>query len=544
MRKSIILFIAICQLSILNCHLSIAQNDTTLKRIVTVERDFQPVIQSAGKINQRPNILSTEIPLAPVIYSTYTDSLSIGHTLNPLQVADARFVSQAPLNGILEAAGGYRNTHFLFGYQIHQKKKMSLDLYANHDAYWGKDALSESQLGMQVTRHFSGTDFYFGIEGDNQAYSYRHDNQTAYFPWRSLWNAKANLGLRSTSKAPVQYLIQTGYNAFIVEQFAVEHQVQSHLHLHWSNNTHSAGVKAYVQNNFYSSFDTTLTNSPRHAFHIEPFYAYDDKHIHLHVGVNLNMNIGTGSQLSTVENLSFAPSPNIQFEWNMMDNIFHIYAHATGSYALGSLEEYLGYNRYLNIAQGLAWREPRAYTPIDAQLGFKLRPTRTLLIDMYGGYAYQLNAYNMKAIFDATKTVSDYQMWLQDIQQWKVGANLHYHYRDIIEVNVGGNYYFYTTTVFDRPNWDAYARIEAHIDSKWSVYSENYFAGKREAYIAPYMSTTLRPVVSLNIGGQYAINRWLAVYAQVNDYLNRKHDIFYGYKSQGIHFLLGVKWQF
>ena len=544
MRKSIILFIAICQLSILNCHLSIAQNDTTLKRIVTVERDFQPVIQSAGKINQRPNILTTEIPLAPVIYSTYTDSLSIGHTLNPLQVADARFVSQAPLNGVLEAAGGYRNTHFLFGYQIHQKKKMSLDLYANHDAYWGKDALSESQLGMQVTRHFSGTDFYFGIEGDNQAYSYRHDNQTAYFPWRSLWNAKANLGLRSTSKAAVQYLIQTGYNAFIVEHFAVEHQVQSHFNLHWSNNTHSAGVKAYVQNNFYSSFDTTLTNSPRHAFRIEPFYAYDDKHIHLHVGVNLNMNIGTGTQLSTVENLSFAPSPNVQFEWNMMDNIFHIYAHATGRYALGSLEEYLGYNRYLNIAQGLAWREPRAYTPVDAQLGFKLRPTRTLLIDIYGGYAYQLNAYNMKAILDATETVSDYQMWLQDIQQWKVGANLHYHYRDIIEVNMGGNYYFYTTTVFDRPNWDAYARIEAHIDSKWSVYSENYFAGTREAYIAPYTSTTLRPVVSLNIGGQYAINRWLAVYAQVNDYLNRKHDIFYGYKSQGIHFLLGVKWQF
>ena len=544
MRKSIILFIAICQLSILNCHLSIAQNDTTLKRIVTVERDFQPVIQSAGKINQRPNILTTEIPLAPVIYSTYTDSLSIGHTLNPLQVADARFVSQAPLNGILEAAGGYRNTHFLFGYQIHQKKKMSLDLYANHDAYWGKDALSESQLGMQVTRHFSGTDFYFGIEGDNQAYSYRHDNQTAYFPWRSLWNAKANLGLRSTSKAPVQYLIQTGYNAYIVEHFAVEHQVQSHFNLHWSNNTHSAGVKAYVQNNFYSSFDTTLTTSPRHAFRIEPFYAYDDKHIHLHVGVNLNMNIGTGIQLSTVENLSFAPSPNVQFEWNMMDNIFHIYAHATGRYALGSLEEYLGYNRYLNIAQGLAWREPRAYTPVDAQLGFKLCPTRTLLIDIYGGYAYHLNAYNMKAILDATETVSDYQMWLQDIQQWKVGANLHYHYRDIIEVNMGGNYYFYTTTVFDRPNWDAYARIEAHIDSKWSVYSENYFAGTREAYIAPYMSTTLRPVVSLNIGGQYAINRWLAVYAQVNDYLNRKHDIFYGYKSQGIHFLLGVKWQF
>ena len=54
----------------------------------------------------------------------------------------------------------------------------------------------------------------------------------------------------------------------------------------------------------------------------------------------------------------------------------------------------------------------------------------------------------------------------------------------------------------------------------------------------------IQPIVSLNIGGQYAINRWLMVYAQVNDYLNRRDEIFYGYKSQGIHFLLGVKYKF
>ena len=572
MRKSIILFIAICQLSILNCHLSVAQNDTTLKRIVTVERDFQPVIQSAGKINQRPNILTTDIPLAPVIYSTYTDSLSIGHTLNPLQVANARFVSQAPLNGVLEAAGGYRNTHFLFGYQIHQKKKMSLNLFANHDAYWGKDALSQSQLGMQVTRHFSNADFYFGIEGENQAYTYRHEDRMPMtnFPWRTLWNAKAKIGVQSTGKTPVKYLIQTGYNAFIAEQFAVEHQAQSHLNLWWSDNTHSAGVKAYVQNHFYTRFDTTFAASPRHAIRIEPFYEYNDKHIHLHLGVNLNMNIGTGELLSTVENLSFAPSPNVQFEWNMMDNIFHIYALATGHYALGSLEEYLGYNRYLNVVQGLAWSEPRAYTPVDAQIGFKLRPARTLLIDIYGGYAYFIGACNMHAEqrYDS-ESIAYYSLWQNDYQRWKVGANLHYHYRDIVEINVGGNYYFYQqepissidpesphlqsanikgTHIFDRPNWDINARLDVHINSKWSIYSENYFAGSRMAYVQKYpegaSAVELKPIISLNIGGQYAINRWLAVYAQVNDYLNRKHDIFYGYQSQGIHFLVGVKWRF
>ena len=535
MKKSIILFFVIGQLSISSM---IAQSDTTISRVVTVERDFQPVIQNAGKINQRPAIISHELPLNPVVYSTYSDTLAIGNNLNPMRAAEARFVPQTPLQGILEVAGGYRNSHFLFGYQIHQKKKMSLDLYANHDAYWGKDALSQSQLGMQVTRHFSGADFYFGIEGNNQLYT------LPQFPWRKLWNANAKIGIRSTNNNPLQYLIQTGYTAFIAEPFAVEHHAKSHLNLWWTNQSHQAGIRVYVQNNFYTPLDTALTTSTRHAFRIEPFYEFRNKHIRLHAGIQLDMNIGTGQMLSNIENLSFAPSPNVQFEWNMMNNIFHVYAQATGQYGSGSLEEYVGYNRYLNIAQGLAWNVPCAYTPVDAQLGFKLLPTRTLLIDIYGGYAYHMNAYNMKAILDDNATAVDYQLWQQDLQQWKVGANLHYHYRDIIDLNVGGNYYFYTTTAFDRPNWDAYARLEAHIDTKWSIYSENYFAGSREAYIAPYASVILRPTISLNIGGQYAINRWLMVYAQLNDYLNRKHDIFYGYKSQGIHFLLGVKWKF
>ena len=537
---------------------SYAQQDTTINRVVTVERDFQPAIQSAGKINQTPAVLQHDLHLNPVVYSTYTTPLSVGYNIYPLQASETRFTPQAPLNGIIQAAAGYRNTHFLFNYQIHHQKKMSLDLYANHDAYWGEDALSQSKLGMVVTRHFSGADFYVGLEGKNEAYWYQPT-----LGGEILWNANAHIGVRSTDKRPMQYRIQTGYTAFIPTHWAVEHHAKSHVDLWWSNSTHSAGLKAYLQNTFYTPADTLLATSPRHAIRVEPFYEYVNKHIRLHVGINLNMNIGTGELLSTIENLSFAPSPNVKFEWSMMDNIFHVYANATGHYGLGSLEEYLGYNRYLNMRQGFAWQTPRDYTPVDAQVGFKIRPAKTLLIDIYGGYAYMHSACNMQAVMQ--EDALDYQLWNSQYQRWKIGASLHYHYRDIIELNMGGNYYFYQqdpipsmdptepyfqenrvkgTNIFDRPNWDAYARIEAHIDSKWSIYSENYLVGSRQAYVAPYRSATLRPIISLNLGGQYAINRWLLVYLQLNDYLNRKDEIFYGYQSQGIHFLAGVKWKF
>ena len=584
MRKPItmnrnMLFSLIALLSMLNGQL-LAQSDTTFSRVVTVERDFQPIIQSAGKINQQPAVITHDIQLNPVVYSTYSTPLTIGYNLNLLPASETQFLPQAPLQGQIEGAGGYRNTHFLFDYQIH-KKKMSLNLYAKHDAYWGIDTRSKSQLGMEVTRHFSKTDLYFAMEGNNDWYSYYgryYDgneglsissmSQLTSHDWQTLWQAGAKIGVRSTGKEPFQYRIQTGYNAFIVTNFALEHQVKSYLDLTWNKNPHGAGVKICVQNSFYTLSETQQTQSiaPRHAIRVEPFYEYKDKHIRLHAGVNIDMNIGSGELLSNVKNLSFAPSPNVQFEWRMMDDVFHVYAIAQGEYGVGTLEEYMGYNRYLNPIQGIKWDSPRAYTPVDAQIGFKLRPTKTLLIDLYGGYAYMHSACNMQAAF--MEDMLNYQLWVSNYQRWKVGANLHYHYRDIIEFNLGGNYYFYrqepadiqdelyydanssdtpsnwTTTVFDRPNWDAYARVDIHIDSKWSFYSENYFIGSRQAYLAPHKSAELRPIISLNLGGQYAINRWLNIYVELNDYLNRKHDIFYGYKSQGIHFLVGVKWKF
>ena len=561
MRK--ILFILLATLC---WGMNLQAQDSTFNRVVTVERDYQPDIEQATKIKLRPVILKEEVEPNPVIYSTYSTPLSVEYNLHPLQAAKVSFVPQPTLNGVIEGAIGHRNTHLLFGYRINPKKKMSLDLYANHDAYWGKDALSTSKLGMQVSRHFSGADLYFGVEGANESYAYQPT-----FDWRTIWNINAKLGVQSTNQSALQYRIQTGYNAFTISALAFEHSVRSHLDLWWTNQQHSAGIKAFVQNNFYTTSQTGVTlPSARHNIRVEPFYEYKGKQIRVHAGVNIDLNIGTGQLLSNAENISFAPSPNVQFEWNMMNNIFHLYANATGQYGLGSWEEYIGYNRYLNESVGLKWDLPRAYTPVDAQVGFKIRPTKTLLIDIYGGYAYMIGACNMHAEerYDH-EGLAFYNLWQSDYQRWKVGANIHYHYRDILELNVGGNYYFYQqepipsmdpdspnfqenrikgTHIFDRPNWDIYARIDAHIDSKWSIYSENQFVGSRWAYVMKYpdgaSAEKLRPTISLNIGGQYSVNNWLHVYLQLNNYLNRKNDIFYGYQSQGCHVLLGVKYKF
>lgn len=541
--------IALACVLILSIPCTAQAQDTVFNRVVTVERDYQPEIEQTQAITTTPTFIQYTPQLNPVVYSTYSNPLSIGYNLHALPASSTKFSTPTPLNGVIEGALGYRNTHMLFAYQIKHKKKMSLDLYANHDAYWGKDALAQSILGMLATRHFSGADFYFGLEGQNEAFAYQLDSiaYNAYFPWRTFWNAQAKIGVQSTKKDGILYRIQTGYNAFFATNHAIEHQVRSYLDFAWKADYHKAGINASVLNAFYTITDTTFTASiaPRHAIHLEPFYEFHSKNIRLHAGVNLDINLGNGQLLSGAEDISFAPSPNVEFEWHMMDNVFHLYANAHGYFDNGSLQEFTSYNRYLNLHQGLTLQQPRNYTPIDAQLGFKIRPIATMLIDIYGGYAYMMNAYNMKAILNDANVITDYHLWFTNYQRWKVGASMHYHYRDILELNVAGNYYFWTAEqpIYDRPNWDIKARLDVHIDSKWSIYSDNYFAGSRLAQTTQG-DQTLAPIISLNIGGQYAVNRWLVAYLQLNDYLHRRSEYFYGYHSQGIHFLAGVKFKF
>ena len=111
-----------------------------------------------------------------------------------------------------------------------------------------------------------------------------------------------------------------------------------------------------------------------------------------------------------------------------------------------------------------------------------------------------------------------------------------------------GNYYFWKNLsanlpVYDRPNWDASLRVDVNLDQKWSLYSDNRLEGTRLAHTTT-QDVQLPMVIDLNIGAQYDINRWLNVYLQLGNYLHRKNPIYYGYTTQGCHFLAGVKYIF
>ena len=597
--KGVLLSIFIFQFSICS-----AQSDSALNRSVTVERDFQPVIQAAGKVATKPAVVETTIEPAPIEYSSFTADVTPSATFHSLLSQPTRFEAGKLYNGYVRGALGHPNTLFDFGYHLDDGNKSILDVYAHHKAEWGLAALSKTKVGLDFKHPFSTCELYFGVNGGNifyHKYGHFYDYTQTWGMWEknsvaypkprtitdldktSLWTVEAFFGLRSNPKQEVQYLLQTGYNLFSKPGAVSEHQIRTKVALDWKGDVHHVGLNAYAQNNFLQLGslaavipDTMYNNC--HDIRLEPYYAYEGRRVSLHVGVNLDVNIGNGQNaLSATDNISFAPSPHVKLEAQVAKEWLTIYADVLGSLGSGNLQDYMEENRYKLIHAGIIDNHVATYTPVDAELGFHIRPARGLLLELHGGYAYMLDqtvliAHTTLTPFTDLSGVNflpgDFGYTYADYNRGKVGGQINYHFRDVVRINLNGDYYFWSGSmpVYDRANWDLCLRVDGRIDKHWSLYSENRFEGSRTALVSDGSTYQLRPIIDLNAGVQY--DMWvgkgerlkvngesgqilrpepkpnLTLFLQLNNWLHRKNEFYYGYRSQGINFLVGATFRF
>ena len=127
------------------------------------------------------------------------------------------------------------------------------------------------------------------------------------------------------------------------------------------------------------------------------------------------------------------PSPNVIFEAKLTPDWLALYGGAVGEYATSSVREHYGYLRYLHPENEIATRQNRTYTPVNAFLGFKIRPQNNLLLDIYAAYNY-----TMYDVFYRPDTCGYFNLVGSDHQHWTIGAKFNYHYQDIVNISLNG----------------------------------------------------------------------------------------------------------
>ncbi len=588
--------------------LTAAAQDTVLNRNVTVERDFQPIISSAGIVSVKPVVVQQDFEPVEVTYSDYSQSLSPAKNINPLGCSYTTWEQPKPLHGYINGGIGHTNTVFDFGYRMTDKKsKITLDAFAHHRASWGRYTVEKTNFGLDITKTFSSAALYFGADAENRFYTFsgRYVDSLGvmhlakYSDLRPedklpLWTINTHIGVRSTGKGNVQYKLQTGYSAFMYASAATEHQIRTLGNLEWRRDEHKVGLNLRVSNFFMKVKDNSVADSlynPRHAIHIEPYYAFDHNRFHAHIGVNLDMNIGKGQLLSGNENISFAPSPNVLLEYDITRNWLAIYGLASGSLGECSLQSHVYGYPYRTFQSGVTSHHVAGYIPVQAQLGLKIRPEANLLIDLHARYELKRNQFSAATPYywevrqfrdgqgNSDPLFGDYVYC--NLQRWKIGAEITYHYQDIVNIFVAGAFYTGsmdsieaphdsqnkaiemasfnaavhnangTWKMLDRPRWDLTVNIDARINRQWTLYSHNYFAGKRQTLMfeettagRSYSIGVLSPTIDINLGCAYEFNKWLKVYLELNNVIHRHNAAYYGYYDPGVNFVLGASYKF
>lgn len=582
-----------------------AQTDSTvlIDRSVTVEREYQPTVKAAGKLPIRPQVFSPEIQPVTVNYSDFTRPLSTEKNVNPLGYADTDFSSRERLyNGFVRGGIGHTNTLFDFSYRVDSKtfnhynrkgrsrNEGFMDIYANHHGMWGRKALEKTQIGLTYTHMFSKAHLYFGAEGGNQYFTHYYkylnpdgkflsetgekirirDFNDDRFDRQQFWTVNTKIGVQNIPGSEVLYQVQTGYEAFFAPGQIAEHRAHTKAMFEWATKAHHVGIESDVQNRFYSFSDL----SSKHAIHIQPYYAYEGKRLRAHVGANLDLALGGYSRV-------FGASPNIELEADITKNWLSFFLETEGGLAAEGVGDELAENRFLHVPALIeAMRDSccGVYKPVDAVAGLRFRPHPSLLFDIHGGYEYVLNEH----IYVYNEPLKQFRHFEQDQMMVRVGATLHYHYQDIFSMNIEGDYFFHygreleipqtlnhqTPKDFeqggwihgspDKPLWRIHARFDGRIDKKWSLYSDNYFVGTREALVltatnnphAPLAieEKSLKPYFDLNLGAQYNYNERLSFFLQLNNYLawtqKLTGDLLYGTPAQGVNCLFGASYRF
>ncbi len=533
--------------------------DSTINQNVTLERDFQPVIQDAGKIFSLPTIKEPEQKKNKTVkYTDFSKLLSTDYNVNQLTFADSHFaVRPEPYNGFLRAAIGYPIAALDFYYKMNEMDKVNFDVHLNHLSQWdgfsthGAGILARTGFGFDVDVLFGNSAFNIGFDADNLA-------SKRYYKGR-YWDFDAHIGLHSMPSSAVVYKVQIGYLGFSAQNTnfdsiptfndilpsIIDNQLQSIVQFEWASDAHHIGLDALIKDHFYSTQDTTISPINFHSMHFEPYYAYQGNKFDIHVGANLDLSLNKGRL--------FAASPNVRFEARVVPEWLALYGGAVGNYGLHGLHDDINDNTYVNLYSSVL-DTVNTYTIADAFLGLKFRPHHDLLFKIYAHYIYTLD----DRYYIADAATHQFAPVYAKSSEWKIGGSMHYHYRDIATLGIDGFYRLHTinsdilTETVDRPTWQAQIDLRVKLDSKkrWTLISENYLIGKRLAYVAEngtLTTHTLKPVIDLNLGLEFAIDRNFAVNLRLNDFIHwgsYKNEILYGYTSQGGNITAGINWTF
>lgn len=392
-----------------------AQQDTLLNRQVLLERDYNPTLQDASKINTVPSIYKPI--LAPVNAGYQEQSPNITLNRNLLgKVGSGDIRTGVDYNNkkgyLILGAGSNANIEGAIGYKLIDSPTDILNLFATHGSTSGnvdyadddfattkaKAKYSDSKVNINYRHLFEPYILCFGAYYRNMNYNYYGnpywDKNMTFDPSLFELNKRQgvdvynfNAALESSNKNAgiLKYRGYAGYSYFknkygpLIELDGIKGgQLNLGLDFYTGFDADKTiGVKGKVMNQSIS--DPNFTAYKNDSFHsltnieIAPYFNIE--------GVNWNINLGINAGYALDSKNKFNISPDIQIAATIAEKN-KLYLKATGGINENSFLQILDENRYVNQMTRVGYSR----TPFDISAGFNIGAVQGFEFGIFGGY--------------------------------------------------------------------------------------------------------------------------------------------------------------
>ncbi|SBV96158.1 hypothetical protein [uncultured Dysgonomonas sp.] len=584
-----------------------AQKDSTLIRQVLLERDYNPTLQDASKVNTQPSIYSPVIKAKELKFVSTVPQITLtNNKLGSAAPSDINTgVDYSKKRGyLILGAGNNSNLEGAFGYRLVNGDRDRLDISATHsstsanvdyinaDPYTMDEAkakYSASKVNLKYQHMFDPSVLWFDASFYNTSYNYYgnpfiSNTSSAIYPFDMDSRQNVDIfsigaGLKSSDKnegilkykGGVRYQnFKSKYGIYTNQDGPKGGQLDLNADFYTElGSDRSIGVKGFIMNQSFSSKNETFDKDAFHSFTnitATPYIKFQGGNWDADLGVNVSGMFDTKTKVLV--------SPNVKAAIHINDvNTF--YGEVTGGVNNNTYLDVLQENRYVNPIARVEYSK----TLFDARLGFRSGVVSGFEFDIFAGYKKtdKDHLYLAESLYNPPADggyASDVMMWgnvgtplYANVGTGHVGGLLKTKLIPYTDLSAKITAYFYdvkyangNVTLIDkdlysekkawgRPTFTAELNADIKPIDKLT-FSLNYlYAGGRKTVYSNYMVPVvevvkMKDINELNFRGEYQVTDWLSVNAKVNNLLFQKYELQYGYALQGFNVLGGLSFKF
>lgn len=579
------------------------ERQQNLNREMTLEREYDPIVQDAAKVNTLPVVREMNISKRPIVYSDYAVPLVPEKEMNVLPAGSLMTdIEHSKRNGYLHFAGGMlMNFNGDFGYHIlntdrdhlgawfsHRSSNGKVEFADDYDMEKHKAKFNDNLGGLDYKHRFDKAIFTLGGKFGHSAFNYYGMPTNSIFDLSpggaiafdptsndSITNQGNRLingyiGVKSTVSSSIGYHVGIDYTNFN-QKYSLSKTLDGMTENHVAVDL---GLNSPVNNGQCFGIDikaNILTYSePTPVSEVELDSAAFDTHFNLTFNpyyriesdtwkVLLGLNLMLVSQNSETD---VYVSPNITFDAPIANwSVF--YAKLGGGIESNSMAELSRTNRYINPA----FTADASKTWADLQIGVRSSAAAGLWFDIFAGYKYTESDvfFNPSGYDWITEGFNNVSMAFQPTsQRIQVGAALKYDYKKVVDFYLKGVYNYYDLKYNE--TWkNFYGARGLGKDDDMEAYGRPSFVANVGINVRPVKPLTLsldycmmsgsyaymnrenikmNTVNDLRLRASWKFSDMISVYAQFNNLLFQKQELFYGYPLQPFSAMAGFNVNF